>query len=89
MSQNSEILDASSQSDSHLEAIKLSMIKRRPRIEHGDPAHIPCHDFERRKPGPELMQVISLPRFLLIIAFITIYYYQYVQNSALVVGIAC
>lgn len=41
------------------------------------------------KSGPELMQVISLPRFLLIIAFITIYYYQYVQNSALVVGIAC
>ena len=39
--------------------------------------------------GPELMQVISLPRFLLIIAFITIYYYQYVQNFALVVGIAC
>ena len=48
MSQNSEILDASSQSDSHLEAIKLSIIKRRPRIEHGDPAHIPCHDSKRR-----------------------------------------
>ena len=48
MSQNSEILDASSQSDSHLEAIKLSIIKRRPRIAHGDQAHIPCHVLERR-----------------------------------------